>query len=57
LENGQPAFLKSWSKDEEFRIGDFVEILSTMPPGQTASKLCTGNRWWRDGPYIELPAK
>ena len=57
LENGQPAFLKSWSEEEEFRIGDFVEILSTMAPGQTASKLCTGTRWWRDGPFIELPAK
>jgi hypothetical protein len=37
-ENDQPAFLKSWSEEEEFRIGDFVEILSTIAPGQTASK-------------------
>ncbi len=57
LENGQPAFLRSWPKEEEFRIADFVEILSTIGAGQTASKLCTGTRWWRNGPFIELPAK
>ena len=55
LENGQPAFLKSWPEEEEFRIGDFVEILSTIAPGQTASKLCTGTRWWRNGPFVSPP--
>jgi hypothetical protein len=51
LENGQPAFLKSWSEEEEFRIGDFMEILFTIAPGRTASRLCTGVRHWRDGPF------
>lgn len=57
LENGQPAFLKSWSEEEEFRIGDFVEILADIAPGQTASKLCTGVRSWKRGPFISLPEK
>jgi hypothetical protein len=57
LENGRPAFLRDWPKEEEFRIGDFVAILAETPPGQTASKLCTGTGRREDGPFVELPAK
>lgn len=56
LENGQPAFLREWPKEEEFTIGHFVEILAEIAPGQTASKLCTGTGRRKDGPFIELPA-
>jgi len=55
IENGQPAFLRPWPKEEEFRINDFVEILADIAPGQAASKLCTGVRFWKDGPFLSLP--
>ena len=55
LENGQPAFLKSWSEEEEFTINDFVEILAEIPPDKNASRLCTGIRLYRHGPFIALP--
>jgi hypothetical protein len=42
LENGQPAFLRSWPEEEEFTINDFVEIFADIPADKTASKLCTG---------------
>jgi hypothetical protein len=57
LENGQPAFLRSWAKEEEFTIGDFVEILADITPGKTASRLCTGTGRRKDGPFISLPDK
>lgn len=55
LENGQPAFLRSWSEDEEFTINDFVEILAEIPAGKTQSRLCTGVRLYRHGPFLSLP--
>jgi hypothetical protein len=57
LENGQPAFLRPWPKEEEFTIADFVEILADIPAGKAASKLCTGVSFYKNGPFIELPAK
>jgi len=55
LENAQPAFRRSWSKEEEFTIGDFVGILAGIPPGKTASRLCTGVGRFEHGPFISLP--
>ena len=55
LENDLPAFLALWRPEEEFRIGDFVELLCEIPPGGTASKLLTGTGHRKDGPFIELP--
>jgi hypothetical protein len=55
IENGLPALAEPWTKAEEFRIGDFVAILSEIPPGGTASKLLTGSGLRKDGPFIELP--
>ncbi|HXR85897.1 MAG TPA: hypothetical protein VN728_02955 [Stellaceae bacterium] len=57
LAAGRPAFLRSWPKEEEFTIADFVEILAGIPPGKACSKLCTGVQLYRHGPFIELPAK
>jgi hypothetical protein len=57
LENGQPAFLRDWPKEEEFSIGHFVATLAEIPPGQTSSKLLTGTGRREDGPFVELPAK
>ena len=57
LENGQPAFLRSWPKEEEFTINHFVAILSEIRPGQTTSKLQTGTGPRKDGPFISLPDK
>lgn len=55
LKGGQPAFLCSWPKQEEFRIGDFVKILADIAPGRTTSRLYTGYQSYGDGPFIELP--
>jgi hypothetical protein len=57
LVNGLPAFLQPWSKQEEFTIAHFVEILADMPAGKAASKLCTGTSFYKDGPFVELPSK
>jgi hypothetical protein len=57
LKDGLPAFLEAWPEDEEFRIGDFVEIIAEIPPGATASRLSTGTGWWKEGPFLSLPEK
>ena len=57
LENGQPAFLEPWSKQEEFTIAHFVEVIAGIPAGKAASKLCTGTSFYKDGPFVELPSK
>lgn len=55
LENGLPAFLRSWPESDEFTIGDFVAILAEMLPGGSPSKLHTGTGWRKDGPFLSLP--
>ena len=55
LENGQPAFLRSWPEEEEFTIAHFVTILAEIPPGATASRLLTGTGRRQDGPFLSLP--
>ena len=55
LENGLPAFLRPWPKEEEFTIRDFVAILAEIPPGAIASKLHTGTGERKDGPFITIP--
>ena len=55
LENDQPVFTEEWHPEEEFRIGDFVELLCEIPPGGTASKLLTGTGLRKDGPLLSLP--
>jgi hypothetical protein len=57
LESGVPAFAQTWTRAEEFTIGDFVAILSEIPQNATASKLHTGTGSRKDGPFIELPPK
>lgn len=57
LNNDLPAFLAARSVSDEFRIGDFVAILSEIPPGGAASKLHTGTGRREDGPFIALPEK
>jgi hypothetical protein len=54
LENDLPVFTEEWRPGEEFRIGDFVVMLSEIPPGGTASKLLTGTGFRKDGP-LSLP--
>jgi hypothetical protein len=55
LENDLPVFTAPWRDEEEFRIGDFVELLCEIPPGGTASKLLTGTGFRKDGPLVSLP--
>ena len=55
LKDNAPVFTAPWRHEEEFRIGDFVELLSEIPPGGTASKLCTGGGFRKDGPLLSLP--
>jgi hypothetical protein len=55
VENGLPAILRPWPKEEEFTIGDFVAILAEIPPGATASNLHVGSGWRKDGPLLALP--
>ena len=50
-----PVFTALWRPEEEFRIGDFVALLSEIPPGGTASKLLTGTGRRKDGPFVSLP--
>lgn len=57
LNNDMPAFLAARPDSDEFRIDDFVAILSEIPPGGTASKLHTGTGRREDGPFISLPEK
>lgn len=55
LENDLPAFTALWRPEEEFTIGQFVAILSEIPPGGKASALHTGTGRRKDGPFISLP--
>ncbi|NEV00098.1 hypothetical protein [Bradyrhizobium uaiense] len=55
LENDLRVFTALWRPEEEFRMGDFVAILSEIPPGGTASKLLTGTGHRKDGPLLSLP--
>jgi hypothetical protein len=55
LESDLPVFTAQWHPEEEFRIGDFVVLLSEIPPGGTASKLLTGTGHRKDGPLLALP--
>ncbi len=55
LENDLPVFTEPWRDEEEFRIGDFVELLCEIPLGGTASKLLTGTGHRKDGPLLSLP--
>lgn len=55
LENDLPVFTAAWRAEEEFRIGDFVTLLSEIPPGGTTSKLLTGTGLRKDGPLLSLP--
>jgi hypothetical protein len=55
LENDLPMVSALGRADEEFRIGDFVELLCEIPPGGTASKLLTGTGLRKDGPFVSLP--
>lgn len=54
LENGLPAFLRSWPESDEFTIGQFVAIIAEIPPGGRASKLHTGTGRRKDGPFLTL---
>ena len=55
LKDNAPVFMTPWQIDEEFRIGNFVELLCEIPPGGTASKLLTGTGLRKDGPLLSLP--
>jgi hypothetical protein len=55
LESDLAVFTALWRPEEEFRIDDFVAILSEIPPGGTASKLLTGTGYRKDGPLLSLP--
>jgi hypothetical protein len=57
LKDAMPAFLTARPESDEFRIGDFVAILSEIPPGGTASRLNKGTGRREDGPFISLPEK
>ncbi len=57
LKDGLPAFLAARTESDDFRLGDFVAILSEIPPGGTASKLHTGTGRRADGPFVSLPEK
>jgi hypothetical protein len=55
LKDNAPVFTALWRPEEEFTIGQFVAILSEIPPGDTASKLLTGTGLRKDGPLLSLP--
>ena len=55
LKDNAPVFMTPWRDEEEFRIGDFVELLCEIPPGGAASKLLTGTGFRKDGPLLSLP--
>ena len=55
LKDNAPVFTALWRPEEEFRIGDFVVLLSEIPPGGAASKLLTGTGLRKDGPLLSLP--
>lgn len=55
LKDNTPLFTALWRPEEEFTINRFVAILCEIPPGSTASKLCTGTGLRSDGPLLSLP--
>jgi hypothetical protein len=55
LKDDAPFFTALWRPEEEFTINQFVAILCEIPPGGTASKLCTGTGLRKDGPLLSLP--
>jgi hypothetical protein len=57
LADGLPALLRSWPKEEEFTVGEFVEILAEIPKDSSASKLHTGTGRRKDGPLVSLPGQ
>jgi hypothetical protein len=57
FKDGLPVLLKSWLKEEEFTLDEFVAVLAEIPPGGSASKLHTGTGRREDGPFVELPIK
>lgn len=57
LKDGVPVLLKSWPKEEEFTLDEFVAVLAEIAPGGSASKLHTGTGRREDGPFVELPEK
>ncbi len=54
LKDEAPFFTALWRPEEEFTISQFVAILCEIPPGGTASKLCTGIGLRNDGPLLSL---
>ena len=54
LKDDAPFFTALWRPEEEFTISQFVAILCEIPPGGTASKLCTGTGLRKDGPLLSL---
>jgi hypothetical protein len=54
LKGDAPFFMALWRPEEEFTINQFVAILCEIPPGGTASKLCTGTGLRKDGPFLSL---
>jgi hypothetical protein len=54
LKDDAPFFAALWRPEEEFTINQFVAILREIPPGGTASKLCTGTGLRKDGPLLSL---
>jgi hypothetical protein len=55
LKDNAPVFTALWRPEEEFTINQFVAILCEIPPGGTASKLCTRTGLRSDGPLLSLP--
>jgi hypothetical protein len=54
LDNNAPMLMESRNPEEEFTIGDFVQILSEIEPGGGASKLHIGWNTRKAGPFISL---
>jgi hypothetical protein len=52
-----PAVVNPGGAMDGFTINDLVLILAEIPPGRTASKLCTGTGRRKDGPFVSLPDK
>jgi hypothetical protein len=57
LKDNAPVFTALWRSEEEFTIGQLVAILCEIPTGGIASKLHTGSRHRKDGPFISIPEK
>lgn len=55
LKDNAPSLTALGRPEEEFTIGQFVILLSEIPPGGAASKLLTGTGLRKDGPLLSLP--